>query len=121
MIMQFKITINENSFNADMEDINIVSKIKDLTPFKLGFKRYKGHEYFGRLKNELDVTGEKLTKDVSANDIVFYSGENAITIFFEDVVIDPYEVIYLGRFDEDVSEFLRNQGELASIQFEVID
>lgn len=118
--MQFKITINGDSFVATMEDTNLVSKLVDLTPFKLGFKRYKGREYFGRMKETLDVTGERLTQDVGPNDIVFYSGENAITIFFEDVVIDPYEVIRLGHFDEDISGFLNDQGELISVQFETL-
>lgn len=121
MKMQFKITVNGRSFAAIMEDTGLVNRIKDLTPFKLGFKRYKGHEYFGRLHEEMDVTGERLTTEVSANDIVFYSGENAITIFFGEALIDPYEVIYLGRFEEDISQYLNEQGEIATVQFEAID
>lgn len=118
--MQFKITINGTPFIANMDEINLVNEIEDMTPFKIGFKRYKGHEYFAKLKKPLNVTGEKLQKNVSANDIVFYSGENAITFFFKDDVIDPYEVIYLGKFKEDISEFLASQGKILSVQFETI-
>lgn len=118
--MNFNISINGEKFTATMEDNSVVEDIAKLCPFKTGFKRYKGHEYFSKLDEMIDVTGSKLTKDVSENDIVFYSGENSIVLFFEDVVIDPYEVIYLGKFDSDVSEFLNDQEEIASVEFELI-
>ena len=68
--MQFKIIIDETEFTAEMENTKLVNEIKDLTPLKLGFKRYKDHEYFGRLNKELDITGEKLLNNVNATDIV---------------------------------------------------
>ncbi len=120
MGMKFKITINGKEFTATMEDNLVVEQIANLCPFKTGFKRYKGHEYFSKLDTPIDVTGAKLIMETLENEIVFYSGENAITIFFENVVIDPYEIIYLGRFDCDVCEFLNEQNEIASIEFEVI-
>lgn len=118
--MKFNIVINGESFTATMEDNYVVEQIVGLCPLERGFKRYKGHEYFSRLDDVIDVTGSILTSEALKNDIVFYSGENAITIFFEDVVIDPYEVVYLGRFDCDVGEFLIDQGDIVSIEFDVV-
>lgn len=118
--MKFNVIVNGEKFTATMEDNSVVEDISKLCPFKTGFKRYKGHEYFTKLDKDIDVTGSELTKNVSKNDIVFYSGENSIVLFFEDVVIDPYQVIYLGKFDSDISEFLNSQDEIASVKFEVI-
>ena len=118
--MKFNIIINGDKFTATMEDNSVVEEIAKLCPFKTGFKRYKGHEYFTKLDKNIDVTGSELTTEVSKNDIAFYSGENSIVFFFENVVIDPYEVIHLGKFDSDISEFLNEQKEIASIEFELI-
>ncbi len=118
--MKVNIVINGEKFTATMEDNYVVEQIVRLCPFKCGFKRYKGHEYFSRLDDLIDVTGSKLTMEALENEIVFYSGENAITIFFENVVIDPYEVIYLGKFDSDVSKFLSSQEEIVSIEFDLV-
>ena len=107
--MKFKITINDNEYHADMVDCDLVNQIADMCPFEVTFKQHRNQEYFTKLPSQANDDGCPLTTTILKNKLYYYQQWNAFVIVYEDTNVSPYELTYVGEFDEDVSEYLQQE------------
>lgn len=108
--MKFKITINDNEYHADMVDCELVNQIADMCPFESTYKQHLHHEYFTKLPSTVNDEGCPLTTSSLKNKIYYYQKWNSLVIVYEDANVSPYELSYIGEFEEDVSEYLQEMG-----------
>lgn len=118
--MKFKITINDIEHHAEMIDNELVKQIANMCPFESNFKQHNDVEYFTKLPGQANDDGCQLTTKLYKNRIYYYQNWNAMTIVYEDVDVSPYELVEIGEFEEDVSEFLKSKGRNVLISCEVI-
>lgn len=117
--MRFKITINDNEYHANMADCDLINQIADVCPFEGTFKQHLRHEYFTKLPIQGDDEGCQLTTTILKNKLYYYQKWGAFVIVYEDANVSPYELTYIGEFEEDVTEFLKEQGRNIFVEIEV--
>lgn len=117
--MKFKITINDNEYHADMVDCDLVNQIADMCPFEVTFKQHRNQEYFTKLPSQANDDGCPLTTTILKNKLYYYQQWNAFVIVYEDTNVSPYELTYVGEFDEDVSEYLQEAGRNIFVEMDV--
>ncbi len=117
--MKFKITINDNEYHADMVDCDLVNQIADVCPFEVTFKQHRNQEYFTKLPSQANDDGCPLTTTILKNKLYYYQQWNAFVIVYEDTNVSPYELTYVGEFDEDVSEYLQEAGRNIFVEMDV--
>ena len=61
-----------------------------------------------KLNHKILKDAIKLSK--SQNKIYYYQKWNSLVIVYEDANVSPYELSYIGEFEEDVSEYLQEMG-----------
>ena len=108
--MKFKIIINDNEYHVDMDDCDLVNQIANMCPFEGTYKQHRNHGYFTKLPSQANDEGCQLTTSVLKNKLYYYQKWNAFVIVFEDANVSPYELTYLGEFNEDVSDYLSKKG-----------
>ena len=103
--MKIKITIEDKVFQAELE--------KDVCagsyPQMLVFQRSQDHEYYGILNSGIDVKGLTSVCEVRRKGIYYFQDWKALSFVYNDADISPYEVAYLGCFEEDIADFLFRQ------------
>ena len=117
--MKFKITINDNEYHADMVDCDLVNQIADMCPFEVTFKQHRNQEYLTKLPSQANDDGCPLTTTILKNKLYYYQQWNAFVIVYEDTNVSPYELTYVGEFDEDVSEYLQEAGRNIFVEMDV--
>ena len=117
--MRFKFLIDGKEFHANMVDNDITREVAKHLPFKASYNRYTEHEYYTRLP--FPTSDKNCVKETLAhkNEIWYFGGWNAFTILFGDCDTSPFEVVKLGKVEENVIPILKNNKESIEILFEL--
>ena len=117
MKMELRITIKGHTYSAKLSE-KALRQPAEHCPFEKSFVRSGNHEYYGRLRNGLDVTGMQDTKQVHRNGIYYFAAWNALSFVYRDENIAPYQVTYLGEFPKEMSDLLEtaDSSETASLE-----
>lgn len=119
MESKFKMTIDGKTYNVKLERNALTKEILNLCPFEDEFQRYGEHEYFVKLKKDVSNIECEKTSKAYKNKLYYFAGWNAFTIVFEDCDISPFEINYIGEFEEDSTPQLRNSFDKIHVKCEV--
>jgi len=108
MAKRFRFTINGQVYHASMEENPLTEKIATMCPFGKDYSRRGEHEYYTSLPGAANAKGCTACTEGYKNRIYYFEGWNALSLLFDDCRIAPYEIHYLGDFEEDVADVLRN-------------
>lgn len=109
MAIKLKLTIKDSLYHAELKESVLARQIASMCPFEADYQRSTECEYYAKLPDNPSVTGDDKTSEVYKNKLYYFAGWNAFSIVFADSNIDPYEIVYLGKFKEDISKQLKNE------------
>lgn len=110
MTFKLRLTIDETVYHAELPDRTLARQIASMCPFEADYQRSAEGEYFTRLPDEVSISGCEKTTIAYKNKLYYFAGWNAFSIVFADCDIAPYEIVYLGDFQEDIANQLKNEG-----------
>jgi hypothetical protein len=119
MTFKLRLIINETVYHAELPDNKLTRQITSLCPFEAGYQRSAECEYFTRLPDIESASGCEKTTIAYKNKLYYFDGWNAFSIVFADCDIAPYEIVYLGDFQEDIAKQLKNEGSAVHILCEL--
>lgn len=116
--MRFKITIENQLFHANMIENDITKEIEKHLPLTTIYHRYTEHEYYTRLPFPISDNNCKKETLAHKNEIWYFGGWNAFTILFGDCNTSPFEVVKLGKLEEDIIPILKENKQELEITIE---
>lgn len=116
--MKFKITIENQVFHPNMVENDITKEIEKHLPLTTTYYRYTEHEYYTRLP--FSTSDKNCKKETMAykNEIWYFGGWNAFTILFKDCNTSLFEVVNLGKLEEDIIPLLKDNKQELEITVE---
>ena len=114
--MKIRLTINGRVATAILDDTAIARDFVSLLPLALTLKDYASTEKVADLPRSLSQTGAPAGYKPSVGDIAYYAPWGNLAIFYRDFGF-AQGLVKLGRFDSNVDELARKQGEL-NVRFE---
>ena len=117
--MELKITIDNQKFTAKLPETSSVWQLSEYLPISETFQRSGDHEFFCRLDRGINVRGMEETSDIHAGGIYYFDAWKAISFVYKDMSISPYQVVWLGDFEEDVRPVLAAAKNKIAVELEV--
>ncbi len=117
---KLRFTINGKVYYGILPNTHIVEQIIQMCPFETEFIRSGQHEYYSKLPVKINI-GEKVgTTRALRNKLYFFDEWNALSFVIEDTKTDPWEIVYLGEFKDDVAKYLKNEKNKVHVKIEVV-
>lgn len=110
MARKIKLTVNETAFQAVLQDNALAENISEMCPFSADFTRSGDHEYYAALPGKPSVISCTATTSGHRNGLYYFEGWNAFSIVFNNCDTAPYQIYYVGDFDEELSALLEKSG-----------
>lgn len=116
--IRIQVTINDKVYHANFIECKLTSSIVSMMPLTLNFTRALDREYYCQLPQKAGPADLKKTCDAHKNSLYYFEAWNAMSMFYNDANTSPDEIHNIGEYEEDISEFLKEQGDKLTIKFE---
>ena len=117
--MLLKVTIDGQVFHIQTNNDPLASQLAALCPIEQKFRRSGNHEYYGRLTEALSDTDSVKTTKAYAGELMYFGGWNCLSLLFADADVAPYQLVKLGAFQEEITNFLLEKGSDIKVKIEV--
>lgn len=98
------ITIGNQVIDAELNDSMAAQVFKKSLPTTVSMRRMGDHEYYGSLKNPLDVE-ENLQVGYEVGDLAFWTPGDLFAVYFDEPEKSPSGLMILGKITSDLSVF----------------
>lgn len=119
--MKIRITIDNQVFSAQLPENDAIRQLVAQLPIMETFQRSGDHEFFSRLNRGINVRGLKGTSDIHSSGIYYFDAWKALSFVYRDMNISPYQVVWLGDFEEDVRPVLEMAKNKIAVKLEVAE
>lgn len=103
------ITIGNQVIDAELNDSKAAQVFKKSLPTTVSMRRMGDHEYYGTLKNPLDVE-ENLQVGYEVGDLAFWTPGDLFAVYFDEPEKSPSGLMILGKITSDLSVFDTMEG-----------
>ena len=110
MAEKLRLTIDGNVYYANLRKNPLAQQIAAMCPFELDYTRSGGHEYYAALPEQVSAKGCEATTKGRRNGLYYFEGWNAFSLVFRDCDTAPYQIHFVGDFEESMSAVLEKAG-----------
>lgn len=115
-----QVTVNNLTYHITLKEGKLAEKVASMLPFTLNCTRGLEQEYYGELPQKTKRLDCQPTSDGHKNCLYYFEPWNALSMLFKDADTRPYEIFHIGDFEEDISTFLKSQGNHLTMSFTAI-